>query len=159
MIIAGPWHRCTEPVIKSRQILLAYARDSLEILKHSLLLVRQGQRPFYRVAAVQLRLLLCDTTRRHNQVVDIAMLPQLIPDLDLPAIGPGGIRLPLNDWLAQPIPDHPDQSFTVRQIIRRVCDQDGGAHVDFKPEAGLDGLDPAEWIQEIGEIVVDSIEL
>ena len=140
---------------RSHQILLAYARDSLEILRHSLLLIRQGQRLFYRVAAVQLRLLLCDTTRRHNQVVDISVLPQLIPDLDLPAVGIGGKRLLLNDWLAQPIPGQP---LSVRQLIRRVCDQEGGAHVDFKLEAGLDDLDPAEWIQTIGEIVVNNIE-
>jgi hypothetical protein len=140
------------------EALLAYAQDSLEILRHSLQLVRQGRRPFYRTAAVQLRLLLCDTTRRHNQIVDIAVLPQLIPDLDLAALGSGGKRLLLKDWLAQPIPGQPDQALTVRQLIRRVCDQDGGAHVDFKPEAGLDGLDPAEWIQTIGEIVVRSID-
>jgi hypothetical protein len=142
-------------VTRLRQILLAYAQDSLEILRYSLLLVRQGQRPFYRVAAVQLRLLLCDTTRRHNQVIDIAVLPQLIPNLDLPAIGPEGKRLLLDDWLAQPIPGQP---LSVRQLIRRVCDQDGGAHVDFKPEAGLDSLEPVEWIQKIGEIVINSVE-
>jgi hypothetical protein len=145
-------------VTSSRQILLAYAQDSLEILKRSLRLVREGQRPFYRVAAVQLRLLLCDTTRRHNQVVDIAVLPQLIPNLDLPAISPDGKKLLLEDWLAQPIPGQPDQAFTVRQLIRRVCDQDGGAHVDIKPEAGLDGHGPAEWIQTIGEIVVNEVK-
>jgi hypothetical protein len=139
-----------------RQTLLAYARDSLEILRHSLQLCEQGQRPFYRVAALQLRLLLCDTTRRHNQVTDIALLPQLIPTLDLPAISPGEKRLLLDDWLAQPIPGQP---LSVRQLIRRVCDQDGGAHVDFKPEAGLNGLDPAEWIQKIGEIVLNNVEL
>ena len=144
---------------QSRQILLAYAQDSLEILKHSLHLFRQGRRPFYRVAALQLRLLLCDTTRRHNQVVDIAVLPQLIPNLELPAFGPGGTKLPLKDWLAQPIPVQPDQALTIRLLIRRVCDQDGGAHVDFKPSAGLASLDPAEWIQTIGEIVVNTLEI
>ena len=138
-----------------RQILLAYARDSLEILRYSLVLVAQGQRPFYRVAALQLRLLLCDTTRRHNQVIDIALLPQLIPNLDLPAISPGEKRLLLVDWLAQPIPGQP---LSVRQFIRRICDQDGGAHVDFKPEAGLDGLEAVEWIQKIGEIVLNNVE-
>ena len=140
---------------RSRQILLAYARDSLEILRYSLLFIGQGQRPFYRVAAVQLRLLLCDTTHRHNQVIDIAVLPQLIPNLALPAISPEGKRLRLDDWLAQPIPGQP---LSVRQLIRRVCDQDGGAHVDFKPEAGVDGLEAAEWIQKIGEIVLSSVE-
>ena len=120
---------------------------------------RQGRRPFYRVAALQLRLLLCDTTRRHYRVVNIAVLPQLFPGLDLPEVGPGGKRLPLKDWLAQPVPGQADQALTIRQFIRRVCDQDGGAHVDFKPEAGLKGLDPADWIQIIGEIVVNNVNL
>ena len=141
------------------QTLLAYTRASLEILKRSLQFYKQGQRPFYRVAALQLRLLLCDTTRRHNQVVDIAILPQLILNLDLPAVGASGDRLPLKDWLAQPIPGQPDQTFTVRQLIRRVCDQDGGAHVDFRPETGLERLDAAEWILQIGEIVTGDVNL
>ena len=143
----------------SRQTLLAYARDSLEILGYSLQLCRQGRRPFYRVAALQLRLLLCDTTRQHDQVVDIAVLPQLFPNLELPAMSPGGKRLPLKDWLAQPVPGQSDQPLTIRQLIRRVCDQDGGAHVDFKPEAGLESLDAAEWIQTIGEIVTNHVNL
>ena len=108
---------------------------------------------------MQLRLLLCDTTRRHNQVIDIAVLPQLIPNLELPELGPGRKKLPLKDWLAQPVPAQPDQALTIRQLIRRVCDQDGGAHVDIKPEAGLVGLNPAEWIQKIGEIVVMNVNL
>ena len=139
--------------------LLAYGRDSLNILQLSLQLVQQGRRPFYRVAALQLRLLLCDTTRRHGQVIDIAVLPQLLPNLELPAVIPDEKPLPLKEWLAQPIPGQADQTLTVRQLIRRVCDQDGGAHVDYKPEAGLKGLDPAGWIQIIGEIVVNSIYL
>ncbi len=142
-----------------RQTLLAYTRDALAILRHSLQLCQQGHRPFYRVTALQLRLLLCDTTRRHNQAVDIAVLPQLIPNLELPAFGPGGTRLPLNAWLALPIPGQPDQALTIRLLIRRVCDQDGGAHVDFKPAASLESLDPAEWIQVIGEIVVNNVNL
>ena len=139
--------------------LLAYGRDALNILQLSLQLVQQGRRPFYRVAALQLRLLLCDTTRRHGQVIDIAVLPRLLPNLELPAVIPDEKPLRLKEWLAQPIPGQADQTLTVRQLIRRVCDQDGGAHVDYKPEAGLKGLDPAGWIQIIGEIVVNSIYL
>jgi len=143
----------------SRKTLLAYARDSLEILKDSLQLCRQGRRPFYRVAALQLRLLLCDTTRRHDQVVDIAILPRVIPNLEFPSVGQGEMQLPLKEWLAQPLPVQPDQRLTIRQLIRRVCDQDGGAHVDFKPEAGLEGLDAAKWIQIIGEIVLHNVDI
>ncbi len=133
-----------------------YARDSLEILRRSLELCRQGQRPFYRVAAVQLRLLLCDSTHRHNQLIDISLLPQLLPTLELPAPEPDGQLLPLKEWLAWPLPG---LALTVRELIRRVCDQDGGAHVDFRPVAGLEGLDPAGWIVELGEIVVNNVHL
>jgi len=87
------------------------------------------------------------------------MLPQLIPNLELPAFGPGGTKLPLKDWLAQPIPGQLDRALTIRLLIRYVCDQDGGAHVDFKPEARLESLDAAEWIQTIGEIVTNHVNL
>jgi hypothetical protein len=140
----------------TRPTLYAYGRDSLNILKLSLQLCQQGQRPFYRVAALQLRLLLCDTTRRHNRVVSTAVLPQLFPTLTLPPVDPGGEKLPLKDWLAQPMAG---QALTIREFIRRVCDQDGGAHVDFKPEAGLEGLDPAKMIRILGEIVADNVDL
>ena len=132
---------------------LAYARQSVGILLTSLELMAGGRPEFYRVAAVQLRLLLCDSTRQHGQVVDISLAGRLWPDLRLPALGPGeeSIELPRAAWLEQrPEPE----GLTIRGLIRRVCDQDGGAHVDPKPQAGLPPeLDPAGAMARVGEVV------
>jgi hypothetical protein len=86
---------------------------------------------------------------------DIALLPKLYPDLKLPALSEDGEfhppLLPLQDWLAQTLPG---SSLTLRQFIRRVCDTDGGAHVDVRPRAGLVGIpDVPEWIVKIGGAV------
>lgn len=143
--------------------LTEYAADCLAILRASLEQVAGGNPPFYRVAAVQLRLLLCDTTRRHDRVVETSLLPQVRPDLRLPPLGADGAfhpelpPLPLADWLAQPLPGG---KLTLRQLIRRVCDTDGGAHVDPRRRAGLAGVsDPAGWIVRIGRVVADAIIL
>jgi hypothetical protein len=107
---------------------------------------------FYRVAAAQLRLLLCDTTRRHGQVADISLARRLWPDLRLPTLGAKietvETDLPLIEWLAQPVPG----GITLRRLIRLVCDQDGGAHVDPHPDAGLpEGLDVPYWIGQAAQ--------
>lgn len=141
------------------QRLMAYARDALSILSVSLDLCQKGHPEFYRVAAVQLRLLLCDTTHRHNELVDIALLPRLVPELTLPIITHDGIAipsrfLPLQDWLDQMI-SLGEQAMTIRQLIRRVCDQDGGAHVDTRPSNPLSIVsDPAQYVIRIGELVL-----
>ena len=134
-----------------------YGRDSWLILIASLELIEQGHPEFYRVAALQLRLLLCDTTRRHNRRVDISLAKHLWPDLQLYPINPQGqfdrelAPFSLEKWLAQPLPGVAGQSITLQDLIRRVCDQDGGAHVDYRPEAGLEGVtDVSGWICKIG---------
>lgn len=144
-------------------LLKAYTLDALSILQHCLEL--SGDCPaFYRVAALQMRLLLCDTTRRHGQVVSIATLPRLLPDLRLPAMDAAGrpdkrIRLPLSEWLDTPLPTA-SAPVTPRQLIRCVCDQDGGAHVDLKPVANLREL-PAEetalWIYRLAQTLLDAV--
>jgi hypothetical protein len=154
---------------KPDHYLWEYTRDSLEILRQSLDLYQQGHLEFYRVTALQLRLLLCDTTRRHNQVVDISLLPRLLPDLKLARIELQTIDhtymllLPLQEWLAQPISVNAGPPLTIRQLIRQVCDQDGGAHVDLKPDSGLELYDQrAEGIIKIARVVVsacDGLEL
>jgi hypothetical protein len=152
------------PKSKPNTSLQTYARDSLEILRQSVDLYQQGHIEFYRVAALQLRLLLCDTTHRHNQIVDIALLPRLAPGLKLAKIGMKGINNPdlplltLRDWLSQPLPLETNPPVTIRQLIRQVCDQDGGAHVDLKPDSGLEELtQPAEWIICIAQVVVSGL--
>lgn len=141
--------------------LLSYTRSALAILRTSVELARGERAEFYRVAAVQLRLLLCDTTRRHGRVVEIALLPQVMAELRLHPLGEGGefelgqVPLPLGEWLEQRLPG----GLSIRQLIRRVCDQDGGAHVDVKPQAGLGGMENhPDWIIRIGEYVLKRLE-
>lgn len=135
-------------------ILVAYARGALDIIASCAALYRQGNEACYRVVAAQLRLLLCDTTRRHDRVVDISLAPRILPGLslypaDLPTLTPdwsgelrfdtGQERLTLRAWLGQMIPLRADQPVTLRELIRAVCDQDGGAHVDLRAHGGALG--------------------
>ncbi|MCJ7625360.1 MAG: hypothetical protein MUO76_17825 [Anaerolineaceae bacterium] len=143
--------------------LYKYAENAITILKHCIQLYQDGCMPFYRVAALQLRMLLCDTTRRHAKIINIALIPRLIPDLTLPPIGVDGepdhkiLPISLPEWLTQELPA--ETPMTIRELIRRVCDQDGGAHVDPKPVAGLSNLEAYEtWIIRIGIIISDVLE-
>ena len=145
-----------------KELELDYARQALGILRTCLELMAAGRREFYRVAAVQLRLLLCDTTRQHSQVVDISLAGRLWPELKLPRLdaggapGEGGSELARLAWLEQRLEP---EGITLRQLIRRVVDQDGGAHVDLKPNAGLpEALDVAEKIARLGAVVAASLE-
>ena len=119
------------------QILYDYASDSLNILQKSLELYNAGNLEFYRIVALQLRILLCDTAFRHDHVEDISILPKAFPDLKLHPINLDclerntGTKLPLVEWLEQGIPNA-NSHLTIRQFIRQICDQDGGAHADPK---------------------------
>ena len=171
----------------SQDILIAYGRDALQILMTSLDLSRRGQTEFYRVAALQLRLLLCDTTRRHGEIVNVSLLPRLLPDLLLAPLGPDGSfdtqapPLPLDVWLEQPFPAPMPGStpaplavaapwaggLTIRHLIRWVCDQDGGAHVDPRrlrfeeppQSSGRPGPDYAGLILVIAEYIASVLEI
>jgi hypothetical protein len=45
------------------------------------------------------------------------------------------------------------------ELMRRVCDQDGGAHMDPKARAGLQGVDSAAgWIYKIGAEAQQALE-
>lgn len=141
-----------------RQLWLDYARDAVSILRHSLQCISAGEVIYYRVAAVQLRLLFCDTTRRHDQMVTTALARRLWPELYLPAwSGPlsGGV-LPLDEWLEQKLPDG---GLSIRQFIRCVCDQDGGAHVDLRRHSRLpDRGVLIAWICRVSEIGLVAVE-
>ncbi len=143
---------------------IIYANDSLSILATSLELIGQGRLEFYRVAALQLRLLLCDTTRRHNRVVDISLAKRLWPDLRLHPLNPDGYfdpslePIPLSDWLAQRLPLPSGEVLSLRGLIRRVCDQEGGAHVDLKPESSLHALpEVIDWVCKAGSETLGAI--
>ena len=119
-----------------------YLRDSIHILRQAVVAYHAGEVAFYRVAALQLRLLLCDSVRRHDHSEDISLLRRIHPDYVLPPIDgeshmKTGAPLTLDAWLEQPLYGQNGQALCVRQFIRRVCDQDGGAHVDPKPQTGL----------------------
>lgn len=144
---------------KSKKILHQYTLDALSILTHSVRLVKAGEVSFYRVAAAQLRILLCDTTFRHDRQEEISILPILYPDMKLCPLDASGKSdpeaepLPLDQWLE--LPAYNDSPLTIRQMIRRICDVDGGAHVEIKPLAGLPaGVDVASWIVNISEDLI-----
>jgi hypothetical protein len=133
---------------KSRRILKVYTSDALSILENCIALAERGQSSFYRVAAVELRILLCDTAFRHDRHQDISIIPMLVPDLrlrllDQPVDDPSEVDL--QTWLDSP--SGLVAGLSIRQLIRRVCDIDGGAHVEIKPLAGLpEHEDTRQWI-------------
>jgi len=145
--------------MQNRPVLLIYARDAATILQRSMELYDAGETAFYRVMAVQLRLLLCDTARVHNAPLDLALAPRVFPDLRLPPVGPGGqfdrhaAPLALDAWLEQPLPG---PGMTLRRLIRQVCDQDGGAHVDRR-EPHLPPGQYAGWIRAAAGVVSSAL--
>jgi hypothetical protein len=148
-----------------------YAREALEILHLNASLYRQGHPAAYRVVAVQLRLLLCDTNRVHNRLVEISLLPRWIPGLsfhplvDSTAATGKGLAfdwqkpaIPLAQWLDQTLPLAGGGSIRIKELIRGVCEQDGGAHVDPHPDARLWKMEGREeMIVVIGEYLLESI--
>lgn len=146
----------------SKKVLRQYTLDAASILRHSVHLIESGEQSFYRVAAAQLRILLCDTTFRHDRVEEIAVLPILFPEMRLPSLNAEDsmderYQLSLEAWLDQPASSC--SNLTVRQMIRRVCDVDGGAHVDPKPVHGIpQGCDQAEWILRIARILQPELD-
>jgi len=139
-------------------LLLDYTRGAAEILRRCVELYDGGETVFYRVMAVELRLLLCDTTRLHNAPLDLALLPALFPDFMLPALD-GGEVLPLGAWLEQTVNASGGARLTVRQLIRQVCDQDGGAHVDRRAQMVIENTDErARLIRAAAGAVLESLQ-
>ncbi len=150
---------------RTRLFLQTYTRDSINILENSLKMIHEGNRAFYKVVAVELRTLLCDTTRRHNNILDISLAPRLAPRLALHPLEQDGsfnrslARIPLAEWLEQPLPTGLESPITIRELIRKVCDQEGGAHVDPKADSGLpEELDSAAWITAIGSYAAPELK-
>jgi len=153
------------PADKEAQI-ATYINDSLRIIKRCLQLIEEGELQFYRVIAVQLRMLLCDSTRQHGKVVNISLLPRLLPEIKLHAMDKQGHvtsdqpDLPLNEWLAQPLTVHSLKTLTIRELVRRICDQDGGAHYDPKPNTRLDDTENnKKWMTQLGSYLVHQSNL
>lgn len=128
------------------------------------MLAHSGQPAFYRVAAAQLRLLLCDTTLRHNRTMEISLARRLLPGLALHPFS-GGVferrlpRLSLEDWLAQPALREGETAVTIRQVIREVCDREGGVHVDLRAHPSLEVLEQHRLlILCIGDYVLGELD-
>jgi hypothetical protein len=148
----------------------AYTRDALQLLAGCIESFQLGSRASYRVAAVELRLLLCDTNRIHERLVDISLLPRAYPEIKFhplrsapPAqegylVGFDRTRepVPLADWLSQSLTIPHGGKITLRELIRTICEQDGGAHVDprfHSPLLGWEGR--VEATIAIGKYVVE----
>ncbi len=141
---------------RERSLLVTYASEALDILEYCIHLYEQGKHHYYRVAAVQLRLLLCDTAFRHGQHEDISLIPALVPHLCLTPFSSKDDQKTNRDlqrWLDSST--GLDTDLTIRQLIRRVCDIDGGAHVDTKPLAGLpENEDTSQWIIDLSKYLL-----
>jgi hypothetical protein len=140
-----------------RELLLDYAQDSALILHEALQQIDFCHFHFYRVAAVQLRLLLCDTARLHDKAISTALAARLWPDLRLRPLSRENPELfGLNEWLNQKMPDC---DLSIRQFIRRVCDQDGGVHVDIRKTNQLPALKQnVNWIFNLSCIVLEALD-
>ncbi len=140
-----------------------YLKDSLNIIAQSLKSINSGQTFFYRVIALQLRLILCDTLRVHDEVVDISLIRRIEPNIQLHLISwdvdtvlPPK-KLSLDDWLSTPIPGTKDEPITIRKLIRQVCDTDGGAHIDQRANLVFPP-DYREWIIRLAGSVLSDLK-
>lgn len=128
--------------MKADPITSEYLKSSLEIIRMNIDAYRAGCLPCYRVLAVELRLLLCDRKREHNQWKDIAPAARLFPHLTwhTPIIAntdrpdhlfiADGPELSLAEWLASPIYESGGRRLNIRDLIKIICEKDGGAHAD-----------------------------
>jgi hypothetical protein len=138
----------------------SYFWDSLRIIEVSLDLIEEGQPQFYRVIAGQLRMLLCDTTRVHEKVKDISLMVRLFPGIYLQPIGRkhrfdyDAEPLPLAKWLEQKLPIR-NVNLTIRKLIRMVCEQDGGVHVDPRAAQAVSEKEIKRWIILIGQYIAE----
>lgn len=144
-----------------------YYHNAVILLRESVDQWKRGKRAYCNVAAMQLRLLTCDAAFRHDRVEDIALLPCLRPDgLYTRLLSDGssdlaGEKLPLAEWLDQVFEMKAcAESLTARQIIRRFCDQEGGAHVDPHPvQRKTPAAELQEWVMLLAERILGDIEL
>lgn len=130
--------------------------NALVVLADSLVLIHQGKTQFILVIAGQLRMLLCDTTRIHDNLVDVSLLKRLLPDLRLGALNAheefesSAQSMPIQDWLKQTVRLN-NKEATILQLIRQVSDERGGVHADYQKSRNADEITEAAWIKRIAE--------
>lgn len=149
--------------IKNNSLYL-FLYDSNNILKKCANLFNHGDTYFYRVIALQLRILLCDTAYRHNRVEDISLVQIIYPNAKFFPLYKNGLtdrllpKILLSTWLNQEL--YSDPTITIRNLIRLVCDQDGGAHVDIKSRSRLNKFnDYPNVICKLGNYVSSEIDI
>lgn len=135
---------------------LQRVENALAVLADSLVLIHQGKTQFIPVIAGQLRMLLCDTTRIHDRMVDVSLLKRVMPDLNLGMLNANGEfectaqSMSLQDWLNQTVQlNH--KEVTILHLIRQVSDERGGVHADFQKSRNADEISETTWIIQIAE--------
>jgi hypothetical protein len=146
------------------ELLKQYLQDALHILEANLSLAEGAEPACYRAAAGQLRLLLCDTARIHDEMTDISLAGRICPEALYPRLEPDGTfgqagstaALPRREWLEQTLRLPGGQEMSTVSIIRRACDHDGGVHVDLR---GGPEPDYRQAVQIIGRVALAALKL
>lgn len=130
-------------------------KEIIKVLEYSLIMVEYfGLKEFNNVIAVQLRILLCDTAKKNEKIVDNSLVkkvyddPRLYPiSNDLIKLDEGTAFIPkhtmfdyssraieLDKWLEQVIYqisfNEKVHKFTIKDFIKYASNKSGGAHVD-----------------------------
>lgn len=128
--------------------------EAMKILEYSVMLVNLFEiKEFNNVIAGQLRLILCDTTKKDNKVIDNSLIRKIQPNPKLFQVneltnfsdGIGGFiagemfnydkpTIPLKTWLNQVILSinlqGKKQDISIKEFIKFSANKSGGAHVD-----------------------------
>jgi len=129
-------------------------KEAMRILEYSVLLVKFFEiEEFNKVIAGQLRLILCDTSKKGKEIIDNSLIRRIQPNPKLFQVNelsnlsegmsgffPGEMfnydkpTIPLKVWLEQVILSlnlqGKKQDVTIRDFIKFAANKSGGAHVD-----------------------------
>ncbi|RPJ97276.1 hypothetical protein CW357_01010 [Rummeliibacillus sp. TYF005] len=132
--------------------------EAMKILEYSIMMVEFFElEEFNNVIAAQLRLILCDTSKRGSKIIDNSLIRKIQPNPQLHQIKelvnltvdgnsfvPDELfdyekpRIPLSDWLNQVILSitlqNKKQDITIFDFIKHSANKSGGAHVDASLE-------------------------
>jgi hypothetical protein len=139
---------------------LQYLEQTGYLLGVALDLYRKGDILQYRPAAVLLRLLLCDKNRIHDKMVDTGLLSLVYPDLRLRLPieqgFPNSAEVDLKQWLTLAFHDSLPSDWSIRRLIKYICEKDGGAHVDHqnRPKTTPDFDTVHRVIMQAAEVVM-----
>lgn len=139
---------------RSNKGILEKYEEAMKVLEYSVMLVKLFEvKEFNNVIAGQLRLILCDTKRNGQEIIDNSLIKKIQPcpklfqinELSNLSKGMGGFipgemfnydkpTIPLDEWLDQVILSlnlkGKKQDITIRNFIKFSANKSGGAHVD-----------------------------